>query len=84
MKYRIRIDVLRSGDKEYTPQIKVGFFSRWENLIRDKHNHFYIMNSERWIYYNEKEPLDIIESHKKHIKEKGLSKLKKTYYKKVK
>jgi hypothetical protein len=53
---------------------------RWDFLVGGN----YIMNSERWIYYNEKEPLDIIESHKKHIKEKGLSKLKKTYYKKIK
>ena len=84
MRYRIRIDVLRSGTKEYTPQVKVGFFICWENLIRDKHGHFYTTNSERLIYFNEKDPLDMIESHKKHIKEKGLSKLKKTYYKKVK
>ena len=84
MRYRIRIDVLRSGTKEYTPQVKVGFFSWWENLIRDEHNDFYIASTKRLIYFNEKDPLDMIESHKKHIKEKGLSKLKKTYYKKVK
>ena len=80
MRYRIKVTTLIDSTKEYTPQAKRSFWDIWENLIKDLHGHFYITNSQEWIYSNKEEAEQIIEEHIICLKEKKQKGIKEITY----
>jgi hypothetical protein len=93
VRYRVKIDITKSGNSFYTPQVgKVSIkgkyfknlFTSWENIIGDSPTTFYSSPRMREYYSTELEALDIIEKYKKHIEWEDFKIVKETTYKEVK
>jgi hypothetical protein len=56
MKYRIKIEHLNSGQKNYTPQVKKYFFGGWENIIE-----LSTSKTMRYIHGSEEDAISSIE-----------------------
>lgn len=56
MKYRIKIEHLNSGQKNYTPQVKKHLFGGWENIIE-----LSTSKTMRYIYDSEEDAIVSIE-----------------------
>lgn len=72
MKYRIKVETTKSGEKKYTPQVgtpklSIGKFDRlwldWENIIENRED---VMSTKyaRYIYDKEEDAFNMIERHK--------------------
>lgn len=81
-KYRIKIEENRLGIKSYTPQVKLGFFKNWENIVQDSIlNSFSISSTTRHLYNTEKDALLVIEGYKKMVQKRHSEETKKITYK---
>lgn len=74
MKYRIQINELSDGTKEYIPQVckpeVTGWLFkklnlRWNNIVRFKNNRFILLEVKYQCYKTEDEAMFVIEEYKK-------------------
>ena len=82
MKFRIKVEELHSGEKEYTPQVKVNWYDlRWENICRSgTATYRYTSTNGKYIYKTKEEALQEIEIYKSYLGIKESKKVKKTKY----
>ncbi len=93
MNYRIKIEELNDGTKDYTPQVsKIGVrrgwilkpFLKWENIIKDSYLGVYkTSGSMRCIYKTEEEAIEVIEGYKLYIDKRFAKGIKSITYKDV-
>jgi hypothetical protein len=91
-KFRIQINELNNGGKEYIPQVgipklNIGRFCYlgfdWYNILSDNIDNFQITYTAKYIYYNEEEALNIIEKYKRYLDYKKSKENKSTSYKEI-
>jgi hypothetical protein len=83
MKFRIKVEELNNGEKEYTPQVKVNWYDlQWENIcgFSGKDTYRYTSTTGRYIYKTKEEALQKIEIYKTHLGIEESKKVKKTTY----
>ena len=83
MKFRIKVEELFNGEKEYTPQAKVNWYDlRWENICRfsGKDTYKYTSTTGRYIYKTKEEALQEIKIYKSYLGIEESKKVKKTTY----
>ena len=91
-KYRIRINVLNNGEKEYIPQVGTPSFSlgkyinlkyKWRNITRGYIGNFNTCTSKVYYYDSEEKAMEIIESYKDYLSKKEGDEINKTIYKEL-
>lgn len=89
MKYRIKIEERKNGDKIYIPQYKLHFLSGWRNIgLNVSTNSVFLYEVDNFIYrtankYNfdtEKETKEIISMYKEKMEKRKQNKIKTTRY----
>jgi hypothetical protein len=90
-KFRIQINELNNGKKEYTPQVgiprlHIGRYCHlgitWYNILSDSYS-FSISSTTKYIYPNEDKALEVIEEYKKYLDHKELKQTKTISYKEI-
>jgi hypothetical protein len=90
--YRIKINELNNGKKEYIPQAsKFKVFGKWtlrmgivwENICKSYTDHYFLSSSMTHIYQKEEDALQIIENYKKQIVNENGEKIKSVKYKQI-
>jgi hypothetical protein len=91
--YRIKINTLYNGNKEYVPQVsKITFFGKWgpraeilwSNICRDDSGGYFISETMSNMYSTEDAALKAIESYKQQLENDNSRKVKSTSYKEIK
>lgn len=89
-KFRIKIDILKNGKKEYTPQVGIPSFSlgryiniryKWSNITREYIGIFNTSTSKAYVYDSEEKAMEVIESYKDYISKEEEGKVNKIIYK---
>jgi len=81
MKYRVKINTKNNGDQEYSPQVKIGFFYSWDNLIEFSNlNYVDISETTSMLYDSVEDAKSLINRHMEQIKSENQKKTKKTKY----
>lgn len=83
MKFRIKVEVLKNGYTEYTPQVKKWYDFDWKNIVSDRYDDFFISETMRVIYDSETTALEVIEGYKRFLGIEESKKIKETYFIKV-
>lgn len=84
MKFRIKVEVLKNGYTEYTPQVKTKWYDfDWKNIVSDRYDDFFISETMRVIYDSETTALEAIEGYKRFLGIEESKKIKETYFIKV-
>ena len=83
MKFRIKVEVLKNGYTEYTPQVKKWYDFDWKNIVSDRYDDFFISETMRVIYDSETTALEVIEEYKRFLGIEESKKIKETYFIKV-
>jgi hypothetical protein len=90
--YRIKINELNNGNKEYIPQAsKFKVFGKWtlrmeivwENICKSYSGHYFLSSSMTYIYQKEEDVLQIIEGYKKQLDNENGKKIKSVKYKQI-
>jgi hypothetical protein len=77
MKFRIKVEELNNGEKEYTPQVRLNICDWWwENIFTDNATSL----TMRHIYKTKEEALEQIERYKTYLGIEESKKVKKTTY----
>ena len=91
--YRIKINTLHNGNKEYIPQVfKFNVFGKWrlrmeivwENICKRYSGSYFVDESMCEIYSTEESALQVIEDYKRQLEIEKSSKVKSTHYKEIK
>ena len=82
MNFRIKVEELNNGEKEYTPQAKVNWYNlHWENICYEGPGTYrYTSTVNRQIYKTKEEALEQIEKYKTCLGIEESKKVKKTTY----
>lgn len=82
MKFRIKVEELFNGEKEYTPQAKVNWYDlQWENICyAGPGTYRYTSTTRRYIYKTKEEALQEIKIYKSYLGIEESKKVKKTTY----
>lgn len=87
-KYRVKIETLNNGDKEYIPQVGLakfkifgkGIYFDWFNILGDYQNTSKIMSHH---YKTEENAIDVIDCYKKFLHSEEGKKVIKTTFKNI-
>ena len=91
-RYRIKINELNNGKKEYIPQVGTPKLSlgkyvhinwEWENIIMDDIHKFQTSIYMTYLYKTEEKAIAVIEGYKKYLTEQEGKKVNKTRYKEL-
>jgi hypothetical protein len=85
MKFRIKIQETKSGEKIYFPQCKLRFYSNWKNLVSNSNRQIYMNDSPfeyrkniSYHFSSEAESKEIISIYKESMEKKDAMKPVKT------
>jgi hypothetical protein len=76
MKYRIKIEHLNNGQKDYTPQVKKPLFGKWENIVECETS-----KTMRYIYDSEEKANNAIKTFADFLYVQEGKKVRHTTYK---